>query len=104
MEKERLNKYLASCGICSRREADRLILEGRVMVNGKKAGTGMQVGEEDKILVAGTAIANNGEPLIEGYHKTGVFDGVAVRVLMEKGNISTICPDLDQDMFVKGVV
>lgn len=60
--------------------------------------------DEDKILAAGTAIANNGEPLIEGYHKTGVYDGVAVRVLMEKGNISTVCPDLDQDLFVKGVV
>ncbi|NBH99317.1 hypothetical protein D7Y41_28190 [Anaerotruncus sp. 1XD22-93] len=74
----------------------------------KQSGNGQawfpETWEEDKILVAGTAIANNGEPLIEGYHKTGVFDGVAVRVLMEKGNISTICPDLDQDMFVKGVV
>ena len=61
MEKERLNKYLASCGICSRREADRLILEGRVMVNGKKAGTGMQVGEEDKILVRGQERASGGK-------------------------------------------
>ena len=30
MKNERLNKYLASCGICSRREADRLIDQGRV--------------------------------------------------------------------------
>ena len=30
---ERLNKYLADCGICSRREADRMIEAGRVMVN-----------------------------------------------------------------------
>ena len=35
MEKERLNKYLASCGLCSRREADRMIEEGRVKVNGE---------------------------------------------------------------------
>ena len=30
----RLNQYIASCGICSRREADRLIEAGRVLVNG----------------------------------------------------------------------
>ena len=33
----RLNKYLSEAGVCSRREADRLIKEGRVMVDGKRA-------------------------------------------------------------------
>ena len=37
MERMRLNKYLAHCGVCSRREADRLIEEGRVEVNGTTA-------------------------------------------------------------------
>ena len=32
-KEERLNKYLADCGICSRREADRMIEAGRVIVN-----------------------------------------------------------------------
>ena len=32
----RLNKYLADCGVCSRRKADELILSGRVTVNSKK--------------------------------------------------------------------
>lgn len=59
--------------------------------------------DEDKILNAGTAVANNGEPLLEGYHKTGVYDGVAVRVLADNGKIVTICPDLDQDLYVEGV-
>ena len=69
MEKERLNKYLASCGICSRREADRLILEGRVMVNGKKAGTGMQVGEEDKILVNEKPVHGKNERVVLAFYK-----------------------------------
>ena len=39
----RLNKYLSEAGVCSRREADRLIKEGRVTVDGKRATPGMQV-------------------------------------------------------------
>ena len=44
-EKMRLNKYLAHCGVCSRRDADRLIEQGRVTVNGAPGEPGMQVGE-----------------------------------------------------------
>ena len=40
----RLNQYIASCGICSRREADRLIQAGEVLVNGVPAVPGMQIG------------------------------------------------------------
>ena len=39
-ETTRLNKYIAECGVCSRREADKLIEAGRVTVNGKVAGMG----------------------------------------------------------------
>jgi 23S rRNA pseudouridine2604 synthase len=49
----RINKYIAETGFCSRREADRLISERRVTVNGRPAGTGAVVGEEDKVLVDG---------------------------------------------------
>lgn len=49
----RLNKHIAETGFCSRREADRLIGERRVTVNGHPAGTGAVVGEEDKVLVDG---------------------------------------------------
>lgn len=60
--------------------------------------------DENKILEAGTAIANDGQLLIDGYRKTGIYDGVAVRVLMDNGRVSTICPDLDQNLYVLGVV
>lgn len=47
----RLNKYLAECGICSRREADKLIESGRVRVNGQTAVSGMQVLDTDLVEV-----------------------------------------------------
>lgn len=42
-ESVRLNKYLSESGVCSRREADRLIEGGRVFVDGKRAQVGMRV-------------------------------------------------------------
>ncbi|MDE7185060.1 MAG: pseudouridine synthase [Lachnospiraceae bacterium] len=47
----RLNKYLAECGLCSRREADKLIDQGRVNVNGQKAVSGMKVCDTDVVEV-----------------------------------------------------
>ena len=44
----RLNKYISDTGACSRREADRLIAEGRVQVNGLRARIGAEVGEGDR--------------------------------------------------------
>ena len=52
----RLNKHIAETGYCSRREADRLIAEKRVTVNGKAAGIGTQVEEGDEVLVDGHAL------------------------------------------------
>jgi len=52
----RLNKHIAETGYCSRREADRLIAEKRVSVNGKAAGIGTQVEEGDEVLVDGHAL------------------------------------------------
>ena len=48
----RLNAYIAGCGICSRREADRLIGLGEVTVNGVLAHPGDKVDENGKDLVA----------------------------------------------------
>ncbi|GAA3537028.1 23S rRNA pseudouridine(2604) synthase RluF [Zobellella aerophila] len=52
----RLNKFISETGICSRREADRLIEQGCVMVNGQVAGMGVKVSDTDQIKV-------NGKPL-----------------------------------------
>ena len=42
-EPVRLNKYLSEAGVCSRREADRLIESGKVTVDGQPARTGMRI-------------------------------------------------------------
>lgn len=52
----RLNKYLSEAGVCSRREADRMIEAGKVTVDGRRAISGMRVSEEQRILVDGKAI------------------------------------------------
>lgn len=54
---ERLNKYIASAGICSRRDADRLISEGKVAVNGEIAKLGTLVASADIVVVNGKIIS-----------------------------------------------
>jgi len=49
----RLSKHISETGFCSRREADGLIAEGRVTVNGIRARVGAEVGEGDAVLVDG---------------------------------------------------
>ena len=52
----RLNKHIAETGYCSRREADRLIAEKRVTLNGRPAGIGTRVEEGDEVRVDGRAL------------------------------------------------
>ena len=52
----RINKYLAQCGVASRRECDRLIAEGKVTVNGRPAGLGDDVNDGDNIKVEGRPV------------------------------------------------
>ncbi|MDO7850621.1 23S rRNA pseudouridine(2604) synthase RluF [Hymenobacter convexus] len=49
----RLNKFISESGLCSRREADRYIAEGAVLLNGKPAKIGDQVGPRDRVSVNG---------------------------------------------------
>ncbi|MBT7611245.1 MAG: 23S rRNA pseudouridine(2604) synthase RluF [Bacteriovoracaceae bacterium] len=52
----RLNKYISQSGLCSRREADRFIESGKVLINGKKVGIGEQVAPGDTVTVNGQLI------------------------------------------------
>lgn len=52
-EEIRINKFISEKGICSRREADKLIEAGRVTINGIKAETGSKVKPEDEVRVDG---------------------------------------------------
>lgn len=60
----RLNKYLAQCGLCSRREADRLIEAGKVTVDGRIAGTGEKVDPSQDIRVEGQSVHPETEQIL----------------------------------------
>ncbi len=61
MEKTRINKYLSEVGFCSRREADKLLEQGRITVNGKIPEMGTKVSAEDEILIDGKSIKKTEE-------------------------------------------
>lgn len=85
MEKIRLNKYLSDAGICSRREADRLTEQGKILVDGLPAKTGMKVSDENEILVSGRRITRQEQPvLLAVYKPEGI---VCTTAKEEKDNI-----------------
>ena len=67
---ERLNRYLAQCGLCSRREADRWIAAGRVAINGRVVEElGTTVGASDQVMVDGKPVAPQSEHSYILYNK-----------------------------------
>lgn len=65
----RLNKYLSEAGVCSRREADRLIEAGRVTVDGVQAVPGMKVSKEQKICVGKKVIQGAEQKVVLAVNK-----------------------------------
>lgn len=66
----RLQKYLASCGVASRRAAEKLIAEGHVTVDGQKiTEMGVQVEDHQIICVDGKRVRPEGEKHYIMYHK-----------------------------------
>lgn len=59
----RLNKYLADAGVCSRREADRLIEEGKVFVDGVAAVMGTKVEPGQEVICDGKKVGEKEEPV-----------------------------------------
>ena len=57
----RLNKFISDSGICSRREADKLIENGKVTLNGSIASTGMKVSKDDVVKVNGKLISKDND-------------------------------------------
>ena len=68
-EQIRLNKYIAMCGICSRRDADRLISENRVYVNNTLATTGTKVSSGDEVVFDGKIIKPEDSHVVLAYNK-----------------------------------
>ena len=65
----RLNKWISETGICSRREADTLIAEGQVKVNGEVAAMGVRVGPQDRVEVRGKRLGQKPKRVYLAYHK-----------------------------------
>lgn len=81
----RLNKYLSEAGICSRREADRLIESGRVTVDGRRAEPGMQVTEENDVRVGKKQVKGRNEKIVLAVNKPAGI--VCTEDMREKKNI-----------------
>lgn len=64
-----LNKYISSTGVCSRREADKWIDAGRVLLNGVVAVKGNRVEPNDEVLVDGQSVKPKAEPLYIALNK-----------------------------------
>jgi len=68
-EQIRLNKFLASCGVCSRRDGDMLIQKGLVTVDGQIARMGQTVTGEECITVRGKALSGKQKTAVLAYYK-----------------------------------
>ena len=81
----RLNKFLSESGVCSRREADRLIESGKVTVDGKRAEMGMKVTDSQVVRVGKKVIRPQDEMVLLAVNKpVGI---VCTEEKKEKNNI-----------------
>jgi 23S rRNA pseudouridine2604 synthase len=71
MEQEHisLNKYISETGLCSRREADKLIEAGRVLINDLVARKGNRVNPDDKVYLDGELIVKRSKPIYIALNK-----------------------------------
>lgn len=68
-EPVRLNKYLSEAGVCSRREADRLIAQGRVLVDGVVGQAGMKVVPGQEVRIGKKVISRQEEMIVLAVNK-----------------------------------
>ena len=66
---KRLNKFISETGFCSRREADKLIEQGRVTLNGQKPEVGTKVLEGDEVLIDGKPLNRRKAPIYIAFNK-----------------------------------
>lgn len=68
-EATRLNKYMAQAGLCSRREADKYIAAGQVLINGVKAEMGQLVYPGDKVTIGAKSLHSSAEKVVLAWYK-----------------------------------
>ena len=84
-QKIRINKFLSEAGVCSRREADKLIASGKVWVDSKPATLGMSISKNQKVEVDGKPVLSQPETIILVVNKpVGI---VCTEEKREKNNI-----------------
>jgi len=81
----RLNKYLSDMGVCSRREADRLIESGKVTVDGRTAIMGERVTGDMNIVVDGKPVKKRNDKILLAYNKP-----VGIECTTDKNNPDNI--------------
>lgn len=80
----RINKFLAACGVASRRACDKLIEDGKVEINGRRASLGEEINEnKDKVTVEGVPVA------LRGGHEYFIMN-------KPKGYVCTVKDDKDR--------
>ena len=65
----RINKYISETGICSRREADQWVEQGRIAINGVNATLGSKVNEGDIVSLDGLPLGNKPKPIYIALNK-----------------------------------
>ncbi len=103
-EPVRINKYLAMCGICSRRDADKIIASGSVKINGQKAEMGSKVYPGDVVTYGGKRIVGKDRVILLYNKPVGVTcterDPHAIRKIVDEIRFFeriTYAGRLDQD-------
>ncbi len=81
----RINKYLSEAGVCSRREADRRIENGEVMIGDRVATTGDRVMPKDRVYVNGRPVKKEEEMILLALNKPAGI--VCTAEKMEKNNV-----------------
>lgn len=65
----RINKYLSGAGVCSRREGDRLLEQGRICIDGRTAAPGMRVLPGQEVTVDGRRVCREEEEIYLAFYK-----------------------------------
>lgn len=65
----RINKFLSEAGVCSRREGDRMLSEGRIKIDGKRAKPGDRVFTGQKVFVDGREVTKETEEIYLAFYK-----------------------------------
>lgn len=81
----RINKYLSEAGVCSRREADRQVESGNVMIDGKPAKMGDKVMPGQRVIYCGQPVEKEEEMILLAFHKPAGI--VCTAEKREKNNV-----------------